>query len=216
VNRREILKVSGWALLLCMLAGGTSLLAGASGQGSNGVTDYDPHQAFGSKSAPITMEIFSDYQCPACRQLYLTTNRPIMDNYVDTGKVFLIHRDYPLPMHAYSKIAAHYGRAAAQIDKFEPVARALYQSQESWEQTGNVDGTVAAVLTPAEMAKVRELAKSNAFDAGIARDIQLGHSYNVNQTPTIVIHCKGQTYPVVGVVGYDVLHQFLDQLLAQK
>jgi len=216
VNRRKILKGTGCGLLLCMLAGGANLLAGGSGQAPNGAGDYDPHQAFGSKSAPITMEVFSDYQCPACRQLYLTTNRQIMDNYVDTGKVFLIHRDYPLPMHAYSKIAAHYGRAAAQIGKFEPVAQALYQNQETWEQTGNVDGTVAAVLTPAEMAKVRELAKSTTFDAGIARDIEMGHGYNVNQTPTIVIHCKGQTYPVVGVVGYDVLHQFLDQLLAQR
>src|SRR6266566_2451341 len=44
--------------------------------------DIDPHKAFGSKSAPVTMEVFSDYQCPACKQLYLSTNRQLMDNYV--------------------------------------------------------------------------------------------------------------------------------------
>jgi len=38
----------------------------------------------------------------------------------------------------------------------------------------------------------------------------------VNQTPTTIIHFKGQTYPVVGIVTYDVLHQFLDQLLSQR
>ena len=43
----------------------------------------------------------------------------------------------------------------------------------------------------------------------------LGRVYAVNQTPTTIIHYKGQTYPVVGIVSYDVLHQFLDQLLSQ-
>ena len=52
-----------------------------------GVTDVDPHKAFGSKNAPIMMEVFSDFQCPACKTLFLTTNRQLMDNYVTTGKV---------------------------------------------------------------------------------------------------------------------------------
>lgn len=216
MNWRKIVAGVAWMLLLVVVAGDSGALARVSVQGTSGLGDYDPHQAFGSRSAPITMEVFSDYQCPACRQLFLTTNRLLNENYVDTGKVYLIHRDFPLSMHAYSKIAAHYGRASAQIGKFDVVAQALYQNQEKWEQSGDVDGTVAAVLTSAEMAKVRTLAKGNSFDAGIEKDLQLGRDYNVNQTPTTIIHCKGQTYPVVGVVTYDILHQFLDQLLAQR
>src|SRR5256885_7770564 len=50
--------------------------------------DVDPHKAFGSKSAPVVMEVFSDYQCPACKTLYTTTNRLLMDNYVSMGKVY--------------------------------------------------------------------------------------------------------------------------------
>ena len=86
-------------------------------QDANGIPDVDPHKAFGSKSAPITMEVFSDFQCPACKTLFTATNRQLMDNYVSTGKVYLIHRDFPLPMHAHSVVAARYGRAAAQIGK---------------------------------------------------------------------------------------------------
>lgn len=213
MNRREILAGVARGLFLSMLAGGAKLVEGEPAQGPAGITEYDPHQAFGSKTAPIVMEIFSDYQCPACRQLYLTTNRPVMENYVETGKVFLIHRDYPLPMHAYSRIAAHYARAAAQIGRFESVAQTLYQNQERWEQTGDVDGTVAAVLTSAEMTKVRAIAKGTTLDAGIERDIELGHQYNVNETPTSIIHAKGQIYPVVGVVSFSILSQFLNQLL---
>jgi len=185
-------------------------------QSAGAVSDIDPHKAFGSKTAPVVMEVFSDFQCPACKTLYTGTNRQLMDNYVSTGKVYLIHRDFPLPMHAYSRVAARYARAAAQIGKVEPVEQALYQNQEKWEQSGDVDGTVASVLSVADMGKVRALVKGGTLEAGIDKDYALGQGYHVNQTPTSIIHSKGQTFPVVGVVSYDILHNFLDQLLSQK
>jgi len=101
-------------------------------QAAASLQDVDPHKAFGSKSAPVIMEEFSDYQCPSCKALYTGTNRQLMDNYVTTGKVYLIHRDFPLTMHAYSRIAARYARAAAQLGKVEAVEQALYQNQEKW------------------------------------------------------------------------------------
>jgi len=178
--------------------------------------DVDPHKAFGSKNASVVMEEFSDYQCPACKTLYTTTNRLLMDNYVSTGKVYLIHRDFPLTMHAYSRIAARYARAAAEIGKIEPVEQTLFQNQEKWEQTGDVDGAVAAVLSASEMNKVRALVKGGTLDSLIDKDFALGQMYRVNQTPTTVFHCKGQTYPYAGVMTYETMKQFLEQLLSQK
>ena len=185
-------------------------------QSAADVTDVDPHKAFGSKNAPVTMEVFSDYQCPACKTLFTTTNRRLMDDYVTSGKVYLIHRDFPLPMHAYSRVAARYARAAAQLGKVEPVEQALFQNQEKWEQSGDVDGIVASVLSAAEMAKVRALVNGKTLDPMIDKDYALGQTYRVNQTPTTVFHCKGQTYPYAGIMTYDILKQFLDQLLSQK
>ncbi len=173
-------------------------------------------KAFGSKTAPITMEVFSDFQCPACRTLYLSVWRLLLDNYVNTGKVYLIHRDMPLPVHAHSRVAARYANAAARIGKFEAVEQVLFEKQESWAASGDVDGTVANVLTAAEMTKVRALVKGGTLEAGIDRDLALGKTGRVTQTPTSVITAKGQTYPVAGVVSYQVLKQFLDQLLSQK
>lgn len=162
------------------------------------------------------MEIFSDYQCPACKTLYTTTNRQLMDNYVSTGKVYVIHRDFPLAMHAYSRIAARYARAAATLGKVEPVEQALFENQEKWEQTGDVDGTVAAVLSAGEMTKVRALVKGGTLEPLIDKDFSLGQMYRVNQTPTTIFHANGQTYPFAGVMTNDTLKTFLDQLLSQK
>ena len=212
MNRR---RAAAGTILLCLLSASAVLIARAAPQ-DPGVTDIDPHKAFGSKSAPIVLEVFSDFQCPACKTLFVTTNRQLMDNYVTTGKVYLIHRDFPLPMHAYSRVAARYARAAAEIGKIEVVEKTLFDNQEKWEQTGDVDGTIAAVLSSADMAKVRALVKGGTIEPLIDKDYALGQMYRVNQTPTSVFHSKGQTYPYSGVMPYETLHQFLDQLLSQK
>ena len=183
----------------------------------NGVPDIDPTKAFGSKNATVTMEIYSDFQCPACKKLFTETTQKVMDNYVNTGKVYMVHRDFPLPMHAYSRVAANYSRAAAHIGKCEVVELVLFQNQEKWEANGDVKGTVATVLNPAEMKKVEALVEGRTLEPFVERDKQLGQAVPVNQTPTTIIHAKnGQTFPVVGYVSYDVLKAFLDQLIAQN
>lgn len=179
------------------------------------ITDVDPRKAFGSKTAPVVVEVFSDFQCPACKNLYLSTNRQLMDNYVSTGKVYLIHRDFPLQMHAFSRVASQYARAAAQLGKTEAVEQALFENQEKWEQTGDVDSIVASVVSAADMARIRAAVKDKAGDPAIERDMALGRGYNVTQTPTTVFHAKGQTYPFAGGMNYTTLSQFLDQLLSQ-
>ena len=177
--------------------------------------DITALKALGSKSAPITMQVFSDFQCPACRELYFSVVRNVIDNYVSAGKVYLIHRDMPLPMHQHSRIAARYANAAAVARRMEKVTAALFEKQAAWTADGNVDGTVAAVLTPGEMNRVRKLVNSGTLEAGIDKDLALGMEFRVTQTPTTIITYKGTNYPVVGVVSYNMMKTFLEQLLRQ-
>ena len=172
-------------------------------------------KAYGSKTAPITMEVFSDYQCPACRAFYQDCLRLVIENYVNSGKVYLVHRDFPLPVHAYSRQAARYANAAARIGRFDKAEEALFAKQDSWDKDGNLEGALSSILKPAEMAKVRQLVTGNELDAGIEKDMAEGNSLHVTQTPTSIIIFRGQTFPVGGVVGYPVLRQFFDQLLKQ-
>ena len=175
-----------------------------------------PNKTMGSRSAPITIEVFSDYQCPACRVFYQETLRPLMDNYVSTGKVLLIHRDFPLPIHQYSRQAARLVNAAAKIGKFEKAEQALYAKQESWEKDGNLSGALAAVLTPAELAHVTQLAESGKMDTFIESDVSLGTAKQVHQTPSLFLTHAGQTDALPpGGVSYSLLKRYLDQLLGQ-
>jgi protein-disulfide isomerase len=177
--------------------------------------DITAMKSLGVKAAPITMEVFSDFQCPACRELYFQTVRPVIDNYVSAGKVYLIHRDMPLPVHPHSREAARYANAAARLRKMENVVVALFDKQAVWAADGNVDSVGATALTPSEMVRVRKLVSGGTLDEGIDKDVALGNQFRVTQTPTTIITYKGQTYPVVGVVSYSMMKTFLEQLLKQ-
>jgi len=172
-------------------------------------------RAFGSPNAPITIEVFSDFQCPSCKTLHELALRPLLRDYVVTGKVYLIYREFPLPQHPYGRLAASYACAAARIGKYQEVADVLFLDQVVWSASGNVDKTVASVLSPADAIKVRTLAKESGIDAEIQHDVELGKAMGLTQTPTMMVRHRSVPYPISGAVNYDLLRSFLDSRLAK-
>lgn len=140
----------------------------------------------------------------------------VIDDYVSTGKVYLIHHDFPLAMHHYSKEAAHWADAAAAIGKFQAVAGALYMQQETWGASGNIEATVASVLSPAELKKVKALVNTPEIQDAVQRDIALGNQRGVSQTPSMFVMQNGKVIPLPpGPIAYPLLKQYLDYLLKQ-
>jgi protein-disulfide isomerase len=187
-----------------------ALLAGSTEQ-----KPAPPGKALGVPSAPITLEVFSDYECPHCKLLYEDTLRPLMRDYVAKGKVYFIHRDYPLPQHTHAREAACYANASMRVNKYEEVCAALFRQQTVWSSNGKVEEAVASALNISELNKVRLLAKDPKIAAEVEQDIALGQKIPIRQTPTMVITQKGRTYPVSGSISYPILSRFLDDLLAK-
>lgn len=180
-----------------------------------GVSNAQAAKCFGQIIAPIHIDLFSDYQCSHCRQLYLETVKKMIADCVSTGKVYLVHHDFPLPGHKYAREAARYANAAAYVNKFVTVEDQLFEKQDVWAEKGNVDAIVAEVLTPAEMKRVRELVKDPKIEAGIDEDVALGQKNNVRSTPTMIFTHKFRTYPVAGSVSYPIVKRFIDDLLTK-
>jgi protein-disulfide isomerase len=195
-----------------------------------------PVKTIGNHSAPITMEVFSDYQCPSCGNFYETTLRPMIQDYVASGKVYLVHHDFPLQMHNYSGQAARWANAAAMIGQFQDVDAALFDNQAKWTADGDLGKYVAGALSPANFKRVEAILKGCtgpaptskvdrslpqaeagcAVDPYIIQDIVLGTQVPVQATPTFVIHYKGQSYPASsGIITWPILKQFFDTLLSQ-
>ena len=198
-----------------------------------------PVKTYGSSAAPIKMEVFSDYECPSCRSLYEQTLRPMIADYVSAGKVYLVHRDFPLPMHKYGYEAARWANAAARVGQFQNVEAALYDNQPAWSVDGNIEKFIAAAMPAADFKRVQKLmegctgaatastdggrmlnvaqtARGCSLDPYINEDRALGTRIPVQATPTYVITYKGQRLPAgSGVVSWPILKQFFDSLLRQ-
>ncbi len=181
--------------------------------------DLTPLKSMGSKDAPITIEVFSDYQCPQCRNFYLETARQLMQTYIPAGKVYYVHRDFPLSMHSHSREAARWASAAALAGVFETAEQTLYSKQDEWGSTGKIEDALSSAISPTDMKKVRtiEATQGPQIDAAIARDMALGDSRGVNGTPTIYVFHKGQMTPLPpGGVNFSLLKQYIDYLLQQR
>ena len=208
---RAILAVAAAALI----AGGTAMTQ-AGTPSTITPAQLTAAKSIGQRSAPITLEDFADFQCPMCRTLFQDTTRKLIQDYVSTGKVYLVHHDFPLPMHPHSREAARWANAAAVLGKFQPVEDALYAHQDSWGASGNIEGTLSSVLSPADLKKARTLMSDPDIEAAIQKDVELANQRGVNQTPSLFVTHKGQTVPLPpGAISYPLLKQYLDYLLKQ-
>ena len=171
----------------------------------------------GAPNAPIKIEVFSDFQCPACRTFYLETNRPVLADYASANKVCVVYREFPLRNHQHSRKAARYATAARRVGVWQwvQVTDRLYLDQSRWSQDGTVEATVARALSKEDLKRVEALLGDSAINAEIERDLALGRRQGVRSTPTFFITAQGKTERVTGIVQYSILRRYLDSRLGQ-
>jgi protein-disulfide isomerase len=176
----------------------------------------DKGKILGSPTAPVTIEIFSDFECPMCKNFHEDTLPFLMRDFVNSGKVCIVAREFPLniPAHKYSRQAANYATAAARIGKYDAVANVLFHTQESWGASGKVWETVASVLSPDQQKKVQAL----VTDPGVLAEVEADYNYavasGINGTPTLYLSRGSKRYPATGgVLQYNLLKSMIDDLL---
>lgn len=175
--------------------------------------DVDRNKAQGNPTAPVRLEIFSDFTCPHCKHFHEEVLPQLMKDYVIPGKVYVVDRAFPLTGggHEHSREAFEYATAAARIGKYQQVADALYAQQATWAMNGNVWGTVAgAIPQAADQAKVRAMAKNPDVTAEIDAEYQEAISAGLNQTPTLILTVGSKHYPLPPAADYRLLKSMID------
>jgi protein-disulfide isomerase len=190
-------------------------VAAALAASAAGPAEVDKGKILGSPGAPVKIEVYSDFACPACRSFHEQTLPMIVNDYVMKGKVAIVNHEFPLniPAHKYSKEAANYATAAARLGIYQPVADALFRTQESWNATGKVWETVASVLNAEQQKKVQALAKEPSVAAEVQRDVDAGMREKVSSTPSIFVVRGAQRLPIPFPVNYSFLRSLLDGYL---
>lgn len=83
----------------------------------------------GDANAKITLVEFSDFQCPFCAKFYSETLPQIMKDYIDTGKVKLVYKHFPLiSIHPNAQKAAEAAECAGEQGKFWEMHDAMFNS----------------------------------------------------------------------------------------
>ena len=172
-------------------------------------------KAAGNPSAKITVEVYSDYQCPDCARFFLTVV-PLLDaEFVKTGKIRFLHRDFPLPQHAWAKLAARYANAAGEIGKYDIAVNALFRSRDQWSVDGNPAAALAKALAPDEMKSVQRAVDSDTgLDETVNEDMKMALKDQIMHTPTLVIVTPAGRQVLTYNVSYETLKGYLNALLA--
>ena len=89
----------------------------------------------GNRSATVAIVEYSDFKCPACGQFATGTLPAIERRYVDTGKVLLAFRQYPMDRRPLAQKAAEAAICAGDQGKFWEMHDQLFAHQGRLEET---------------------------------------------------------------------------------
>jgi protein-disulfide isomerase len=146
----------------------------------------NPH-ARGGERAAVTLEEFSDFQCPACGGLDPAL-RSISRDYGE--RVRWLFRNFPLfSMHKYAFIAARAAESAGAQGKFWEMHDILYDNQKDWVDAPEPRDLFSSYAARLGLDVERFKADMNRQDLAdrIKADVDRGNSLNVRGTPTIFL-----------------------------
>lgn len=177
--------------------------------------DLEKGKVLGSLSAPVRIDVYSDYGCPACRNFHDQTLPMIVKDYVMPGRVYVVYREFPLniPEHKHSREAANYAVAAGRMGIYPPVSDALFRDQLAWSKSGKVWETVATVLTPDQQKRIQAMVKDPTVAASVQKDVDAGTRERISSTPTIIVSSGAKKYPIPYPINYNFLRSLLNGMV---
>lgn len=162
----------------------------------------------GNSDAPVTMVEFSDFECPFCAAFYQNTLPQLEENYIKTGKVKLVFRDFPLPFHANAQKAAEAAECAGEQEKFWEMHDAIFDHQEN---IGVADLKNYAVNLNLNSDKFNDCLDSGKYAGEVKQDMNDGSAVGVTGTPTFFINGE----KLVGAQPFSVFEGIVEKKLSE-
>jgi protein-disulfide isomerase len=141
----------------------------------------------GDAKAPITMIEYASFTCPHCAHFAVAVLPEVKKKWIDTGKVKLIYRDFPLDQTALK--AAQLAECAGK-DKYFGVIDMTFETQPKWATASDPIAELSKSLRIAGMgdAEVKACLANDAVANGVVADYRGGETLGVNSTPTLFIN----------------------------
>lgn len=166
----------------------------------------------GRADAPVTIIEYSSLTCPHCAAFHRDTLPRLKSEYIDTGKVRFVYRDFPLG--ALAMAAAMVARCAG-TERYFGFVEVLFRSQAQWGRASNPRDALARV---ARMGGMSEADFNKCLvNVPLMQAIQKGakaaeEKYEINSTPTFFI---GDT-KIPGNAAFERFKEVLDKALRKS
>ncbi len=173
----------------------------------------------GSDEAPIVIVEYSDYQCPFCRSWFNDSKSQLQTDYIDTGKVQLIYKDFPLSFHPMAQTYAQAARCAGDQGKYFEFHDKIFVEQGKFGQ-GTISNITAddvkkwAADLGLNTSGFNSCLDSGKFSSAVQTNFSDGSAAGVSGTPSFFIGKRGGTGTLlVGAQPYSSFKTAIDGLL---
>ena len=152
--------------------------------------DDDPIR--GDPNAPITIVEFSDFQCPFCARFHVQTLPSLLEEYIDTGKVNLVYRDFPIQsIHPNALPAAVAAECANEQGKYWEYHDTLFEKQSDWSRLDS-KAVIAKFSQYAADLDLEQQQFDSCLETGkyleeVQGDLSDGRDYDITGTPGFFI-----------------------------
>ncbi|TAJ24083.1 MAG: DsbA family protein [Reyranella sp.] len=199
---RNILIVAGGVVAVAAIAAGVYFgtrsptapapVAAASTADKAALANVMPgDHVLGDPKAPITVIEYASLTCSHCAHFHTQILPEIKKKWIDTGKVKLVYRDFPLDQVAVK--AAQIAECAGN-DKYFGVLDIIFRGQPQWAASSDPLAEIAKPLRIAGMGEneIKACLANDAMSNAVLNDYKSGEALGVNSTPTLFIN--GQLY----------------------
>jgi protein-disulfide isomerase len=185
-------------------------LLGATARAETALSEH----ALGNADAPVTIVEYASLTCSHCADFFENTLPDLRKRYIDTGKVRLIFRDFPLDGVALKAAAV---ANCMPKDEFFPFIGVLYKGLTNWAVSSNPE------LYLIQYAKLGGLSEDRAkeclsdltlMDALVKERTEATDKHDIKATPTFILN-NGEE-KITGARGIDDFAPVIDKLLAAK
>jgi len=171
----------------------------------------------GKEDAPLVLVEYTDYQCPFCQRFHNDSYAQIKANYIDTGKVRYVSRDFPLSFHENAQRSAVAARCAGEQGKFWELRHVMIVNASQLQPDKILGYAQNASL---DVPKFKTCFESDKYRAAIDKDVAEGQAAGVNGTPSFVLgrveNGKLEGVRLVGAMPYQQFDAKIQEMLAQK
>tara|TARA_B100000519_G_C14141118_1_gene389867 strand:+ start:175 stop:771 length:597 start_codon:yes stop_codon:yes gene_type:complete len=168
------------------LAGAFLMMVGLASAQQAQAVEWKEH-VMGDENAPVTMIEYASLTCPHCASFHNEVLPEIKEKLIDTGKLKLIYRDYPLDGVALR--AAAIAQCAGE-DRYFGVLGMLFKSQMTWARSQDPVASIKEVVRFAGMtgdAVDACIADQELIDGIVGSRMTGEQEFNVSSTPSFIL-----------------------------